>query len=134
MNERNNQWQRLPWLCLAWTSLALGAAGAVLPLVPTTPFILLAAWSAHKGSPRLERWLHGHKHFGPLLHAWHKEGAVPASAKVTALILLIVSWVILWRLQSAPWVLGLTGLLFSLVSVFLLTRSSPSARGHARND
>lgn len=132
--SRRDQWRRLPWQCLACSSVALGAVGVFLPLLPTTPFILLAAWAAAKGSPRVQQWLHRHPQFGPLLLAWHTEGAVPTGAKVTALILLTISWAFLWWLQSTALVLGITGVLFLLVGAFLVTRPRPTLRGRFRHD
>ncbi|MGD8175468.1 YbaN family protein [Marinimicrobium sp. ARAG 43.8] len=117
--------RHLPWQCLTWGCIGLGAAGTVLPLLPTTPFLLIAAWAAPKGSPRLGRWLHNHPHFGPTLHAWRTERAVPKRAKAIALALLISSWLTLWLWQSAPGVLIFTAILFLAVASFLLTRPSP---------
>lgn len=72
------------WRCLAVAALLLGFIGAFVPVMPTVPFILLAAWAASKGWPRLEAWLLAHTHFGPPIHAWRKHGAVPRRAKYFA--------------------------------------------------
>lgn len=117
--------RRLPWQCLTWSCVGLGAAGMVLPLLPTTPFLLVAAWSAPKGSPQLGRWLRNHPRFGPPLQAWRTERAIPARAKVVAVLLLMTSWGLLWWLRSAPGVLVFTALLFIAVAGFVLTRPSP---------
>lgn len=117
--------RRLPWQCLTWSCIGLGAVGAVLPLLPTTPFLLVAAWAAPKGSPRLGHWLHSHPRFGPMLEAWQEQGAVATRAKVVALVLLTFSWATLFFLQTATVVLGITALLFIAVAGFLLTRPSP---------
>ncbi|MGM0570873.1 YbaN family protein [Marinobacter sp.] len=107
---------------LAYISLSLGVAGIVLPLLPTTPFVLLAAWSASRGSPAFESWLHNHARFGPLIRDWHERQAVPLSAKWLATILLASSWAFLWWWQSPPVVLVITGLFFSGLVIFLFTR------------
>lgn len=116
---------RMPYLCLAYACIGLGAAGAVLPLLPTTPFLLLAAWAAARGSPRLERWLHQHSPFAPLLNAWREQRAVPLRAKWLACLLMLGSWLLLLYLRSPLPVLILTGLLFICVGGFLVTRPNP---------
>ncbi|MGQ9425719.1 YbaN family protein [Gilvimarinus sp. F26214L] len=116
---------RLPWLCLAWGSLGLGAAGVVLPLLPTTPFVLLAAWAAPKASPNLGVWLEAHPRFGALLTDWRRERAVPRRAKLAAIALMSLSWLLLWMLDTAPVALGFIALAFACVSTYLWTRPLP---------
>ena len=60
-------------LGLGWTFFALGLLGTVLPLVPTTPFMLLALWAFSVGSERFHRWLYHHPVFGPPLRRWSEE-------------------------------------------------------------
>lgn len=117
--------RRVAWAMLAWLCIGLGAIGIFLPLVPTTPFLLVAAWAAPKASPTLHRWLHTHPQFGPVLQAWRDEGAVPPAAKAAAGIMLILSWSLLAWLQAPTFVLGLTALLFIAILTFLLTRPNP---------
>lgn len=79
---------RLLWRGLALLSLALGLVGAVLPVMPTVPFLLLAAWAAGKGWPALERWMLDHAHFGPHIRRWRENGAVPRRAKWLATVMM----------------------------------------------
>lgn len=72
---------RWAWWLLAWTSLLLGVIGLFLPVMPTTVFILLAAFAASRGSEKLHRALLSHRHFGPLIQDWQTHGAVPRRAK-----------------------------------------------------
>lgn len=113
---------------LAWASIGAGTVGLILPLVPTTPFLLVAAWAAPKASPRLQHWLYTHPHFGPILRAWRDEGAVPPAAKITAGILLMLSWSLLVWLQVPAFALWLTGFLFTGVLAFLLSRPNPQRK------
>ncbi|SFH87179.1 YbaN family protein [Modicisalibacter xianhensis] len=114
--------RRLAYLGLAYGCVGLGAAGIVLPLLPTTPFLLVAAWAAPKGSPRVEAWLYDHPYFGPPLRAWHEQRAVPRRAKWIACLLLLSSWLVLWLSTDSPIVPVITGLLFMGVATFLVTR------------
>jgi uncharacterized protein len=125
--------RRLAYLCLAYGCVGLGAAGIALPLLPTTPFLLVAAWAAPKGSARLDAWLHNHPHFGPPLHAWHEQRAVPRRAKWLACLLLLSSWLILWLTTDSPLVPVITGILFLSVAAFLLTRPDAAPEA-ARED
>jgi uncharacterized membrane protein YbaN (DUF454 family) len=117
--------RRLPWVCLTIGSLGMGLAGAVLPLLPTTPFILLAAWAAPKGSPGIERWLKRHPYFGPLLTAWKEHRAIPTSAKVMAIGLMSFSWTMLYVVDYSSRILTAVGILFIGVTIFLLSRPAP---------
>lgn len=112
----------LVWCTLAYLFIGLGTAGIVLPLLPTTPFLLLALWAATRGSPRLAGWLQGHPRFGPYLCAWREERAIPFRAKVTACLLLTLSFVILWVGNAHPWLLAALAVLFSGVALFIVTR------------
>ena len=66
-------------------SLVLGIIGIFLPLLPTTPFILLTAACWAKASPRFHNWLYHHRHFGPIIQNWENNGAVPRKAKFFAI-------------------------------------------------
>ena len=73
-------------LALAATCLLLGVIGVVVPGLPTTPFILLAAWAAARSSPRLHAWLLQHRLFGPMVRDWQNGGTVSRRAKWSATI------------------------------------------------
>lgn len=112
----------LGWRMLAYGCIGLGAAGLVLPLLPTTPFLLVAAWAAPKASPRLARWLWQHPRLGPMLVAWQRQRAIPRRAKRLAPILLALSWLMLWLSGMPGHVLGGTAAIFCCVTAFVLTR------------
>lgn len=113
---------RFAWRALAYGCIGLGTAGLVVPLLPTTPFLLVAAWAAPKGSPRLARWLWQHPRIGPTLHAWQEQRAVPRRAKRLAVMLLMFSWLVLWLGGAPSGVLALTAVIFTGVVTFVLTR------------
>jgi uncharacterized membrane protein YbaN (DUF454 family) len=113
------------YLILAYLSAGLGIIGAFLPVLPTTPFLLVAAWAATRGSPELHRWLYQHPRFGPPLIAWEQQRAVSTGAKWLACSLMTLSWVIMFAVTESWLVPALTGALFLAVGGFLVTRPVP---------
>lgn len=69
---------------LGWAFFGLGVIGALLPIVPTTPFMLLAVWAFGRSSPRFEAWLLDHRWFGPGIRRFREHRVVPWSVKWTS--------------------------------------------------
>ena len=69
---------------LGWLFFALGMIGALLPVMPTTPFLILALWAFSRSSRRFHDWLYHHRLFGPRLQAWHRARVIPLGVKLTA--------------------------------------------------
>ncbi|WP_408640069.1 YbaN family protein [Devosia ureilytica] len=84
------------YLILGFAAVALGVIGAFLPLLPTTPLLILAAGLFARSSPRLEAWLVEHPRFGPVLRAWRENGAIPRRAKVLACVGIAIGVVFFW--------------------------------------
>jgi uncharacterized membrane protein YbaN (DUF454 family) len=95
--------RRLFYLLLGLASLALGTAGAFLPLLPTVPFVLLAAFCFARSSPALERRLLENRQFGPHIRAWREHRAVSRSGKRAAWIAFGVSAAIALIFAPLPW-------------------------------
>jgi uncharacterized protein len=91
----------LLWRVAALVSLVLGAAGIVLPVLPTVPFFILAAWAASKGWPALEIWLLEHRTYGPHIRLWRERGAIPRRAKWLATLMMLASAIVL-QFSAAP--------------------------------
>jgi len=75
---------RALYLAIGLACTGLGILGAVLPVLPTTPFLLISVWAFSKSSVRLERWLLEHKRFGPRVVAWRSHRVIPLAAKLAA--------------------------------------------------
>lgn len=116
---------RVVWRMLAFVSIALAAIGAVLPVMPTTPFLLLAAWAAKRGAPEIYDRLHQHAIWGPTLCHWRDQRAIGVRAKIFAVLALSASWSLLWFMGAALPVLVALSVVFVAVSAFILTRPSP---------
>lgn len=115
----------LVWRGLGLLFVVIGFAGAVLPVLPTTPFMLLALWAFAKGSPALHAWLITHPNFGPPLQDWSHHGVIPVRAKTVALGVMSLSLAMTVYMDVAsPAVLGLIILLMLVGAGFILTRPS----------
>lgn len=105
--------------------MAAGVLGIFLPLVPTTPFLLVALWGFMRSSPRLEHWLRNHKRLGPYVTDWHDHGVVPVRAKVLAITMMTASMVWLALFSAAEtYVVVIVGITLSGVAVWLVSRPS----------
>ncbi|MDZ4366451.1 MAG: YbaN family protein [Afipia sp.] len=98
-DSRSSRLLRILLLALGFVFVALGFVGAFLPVLPTTPFLILAAACFARSSPRFEAWLLEHERFGPTLRAWRSRGAIPRNAKLAALGGMIIGFT-LFRLAS----------------------------------
>ena len=77
---------------IGWFSIAAGVVGIFLPIMPTVPFLLLAAVCFSKSSARFHSWLIEHKHLGPLVRDFLLSGAIPMKAKIAALTMIWISF------------------------------------------
>ena len=94
--------------------------GALLPLLPTTPFLLLASWCFFRGSPRIHAWLHRSRWFGPTLDDWDHYHGIRKSMKYRTVLLVAAVVAGSLVLNSLPWwmkylVLGLVAIGLSMI-------------------
>lgn len=88
-------------------SLALAGLGVLLPGLPTTPFVLLAAACFAKASPALHGWMLRHRWMGPMVRDWEAHRSLPRRIKVLAIsMMLLMVGVSAWQLAHRPWVQG----------------------------
>lgn len=97
------RWQRALWLVAGGVALCLGVIGIFLPLLPTTPFVLLAAFCFSRGSARWEAWLLAHPRLGPLVRDWRATRAIPLRAKQLAIGMMAVSCTVAWFTIASAW-------------------------------
>ncbi|EKS1844074.1 DUF454 family protein [Cronobacter muytjensii] len=92
--------QRTILLILGWLAVVLATLGVVLPLLPTTPFLLLAAWCFARSSPRFHYWLLYRSWFGGYLRHWQQYRAMPPGAKPRAILVILATFAIsLWMVK-----------------------------------
>ncbi|MBK0327871.1 YbaN family protein [Rhodobacteraceae bacterium F11138] len=112
------------WTGLGCVALALGLVGVVLPVLPTTPFVILAAFLFSKGSPRLRHWLITHRVFGPLIDDWEAHGAIPRPVKRLACAVMALAFgASLWAGFPTA-VLIVQALCLGAAATYVLTRPS----------
>lgn len=115
------------YLVFAWAMLALGLIGIVLPGLPTTPFILLSAWAAARGSTRMHRWLLEHRTFGPMIRDWQAQGAVSRRNKWVATFTMLACAVILLLTAPRLWMAATGFSVMLLTGTWLWLRPEPGA-------
>ena len=98
--------RRTLYLIAGFVSLGLAAIGAVLPVLPTTVFVILAAFCFARSSPALEARLLGHPVFGPHILLWRERGAISRKGKRAASAAFAVSIVIALFFAPFPWALA----------------------------
>ncbi|MDV7340409.1 YbaN family protein [Terasakiella sp. A23] len=118
--------RRIIYLSLGWVFTALGFLGAFLPVMPTTPFLLVAVWAFSKSSPRLKRWLYTHPKFGEHIRNWFDHGAVSKKAKIAAVSLMGISLGFSILLSENIYVPISLAVIMVATATFILTRPSPS--------
>ena len=96
----------LLWRAAGLLSLATGAVGVFLPLLPTVPFVILAAFCFARGNPVWEARLLAHPRFGPHIAAWRTKGAISRKGKVAASIAFAVSTLLSLIFAPWPWLLA----------------------------
>lgn len=114
------------WALLAWTSLILGIIGAFLPIMPTVPFILLAAFAAARGSERLRGWLLAHPKFGRVILDWERDGTVRRSSKWLATVMMSASFVGMLVFSPLWWVPASAGTIMAITAIWLWRRPEPA--------
>ena len=124
---------RPAYLMLGWLCVGAGAVGVVLPVMPTTIFLLGALWAFSRSSPRFSTWIRQHAGFGPYVRDWDLYHAIPTHAKVLAVSMMSASFAWLLFFTEIPAVaLIATGLVMLGAAGYVVTRPAPPRAGLSR--
>ena len=110
------------WILLGWTAVGLGAIGAVLPVLPTTPFLLLAAVAFGKGSPSLRDWVINHRIMGKPVRDWEAHGAIRRSHKITGCVMMALVFLASLYAGLPTIVLAVQAFFMAGAAVFIISR------------
>lgn len=116
---------RACWLAVGLLALALGCVGIVVPLLPTTPFLLLAVFAFAQSSERLHDWLVEHPVLGTFIEDWRKHGAINRRAKLVSVVSMVAVFALSLALGLATPVLVAQAVALAGAATFVLTRPSP---------
>lgn len=122
MTRSSSKLVRILFGLLAYISLVIGLIAIVVPGLPTTEFILLAAWAATKSSPRLSAWLENHRVFGPILSNWRNGRIVARRAKVSATVSMLLCAGLMWVMLDHGWPVYLAIAGMSLGNLWIWSR------------
>lgn len=121
----NRRFVKSLYLAAGFIFLALAFIGALLPVMPSAIFVILAAACFARSSPRFETWLLNHAQFGPSLRAWREYGAILPQAKAMAVGGMIVGFTMFWfAVQPGPLLVTGVAAFFIGSAAFVLTRPS----------
>ncbi|SEM50160.1 hypothetical protein SAMN04488103_101322 [Gemmobacter aquatilis] len=115
---------RLIWLIAGGLATLLGIVGVVTPILPTVPFLILAAFCFSKSSERLHNWLINHPQFGPPILAWRERGAISLRAKQFSTLSMLAVWLISAVLGLPIWLLTLQAAALGATALFIWSRPS----------
>ena len=105
--------------------IVLAIIGAILPIMPTVPFLLVASWCFARSSPRFHNWLHNHKVFGPPIKQWEEQGVISPFVKALAVGGMSVGFCsFLLIAKPVLWLTICVAIVLILISVYILTRPS----------
>ena len=114
------------YLLIGFISLILGIIGAFLPILPTVPFILLAAYCFARGYPPLYHWLRDRSVFAHSLQDWERERAISRASKRKSLLMMAIGFALALYAAPAVWLKIMLLLIGVSVATFIATRPEPS--------
>jgi uncharacterized protein len=120
--------RRALWFALGALCLSLGVIGAVLPLLPTTPFVIAAAFAFGKSAPGVARRLEESRAFGPIIADWRAHGAIAPRYKAVAVTMMVAVFALSVAMALPGYVLVVQAICLTGAGAFVLSRASRPAR------
>ncbi len=106
-----------------WLCVGLGMLGIIMPLLPTTPFLLVAIWAFSRSSPEMAEKIRSHRLAGRYVRDWEDEGVIPTGAKMLAVVMMTTMFGYLYFGTTAPaWVVIAAGLTMAGAAAFVISR------------
>lgn len=121
----DSRFWRLIWSAVAWTCLGLGLIGVFLPIMPTTPFLILAAFGFARSNEHIHKWLIEHPQLGPPIADWEKYGAIATRAKITAVLTMGAVFMVSVLIGLSWKLLLIQAACLGGAALFILTRKAP---------
>lgn len=115
---------RTLWFICGMLSFVAGLIGVVLPILPTVPFMLLAAFCFARSSERAYNWLINHPRLGPPIKDWQENGAIRMPAKIGATVCIVASPVVTYMLDVPVWAFSSQIVILLCVLIFIWSRPS----------
>ncbi len=116
--------RRTMWFAIGTVALTLGFIGIALPVLPTTPFVLLAAFAFGKSAPAISNWLETSQTFGPIIADWRDRGAIAPRFKILAISMMAGVLLLSVALSAAVIVLFVQAVCMAGAAAFILSRPS----------
>ena len=120
--------RRLIYLGIGWLSLGMAVAGIILPILPTTPMLLVAVWAFGKSSPELAERIRNHRVCGPPVRDWQDHGVISLKAKLLGITIMALMGGWLWVYGNLPAWLTLP-IIAVMAGAGVFVGSRPSAPG-----
>ena len=120
-SEKPSRW-RAVWFAIGVGSLCLGGIGLVMPVLPTAPFVILAAFAFGKSVPAVQRRLERSETFGPMIADWRAHGAIVRRVKLLAVAMMLATIAGSVALSAPVWVIVIQALCIAGAALFVCSR------------
>ncbi len=130
-SETMPAWARCMLICFGWLMVIVGFIGIVVPVLPTTVFLIIALWAFSRSSRKFQLWIWNHPTFGPPVRGWHRHGVIPIRAKVMAVLVMSLSftYVAIWIAEDWRLPAVLAAIMLP-AGLYIVTRRSHPPQPH----